>query len=838
MEKEERLLPLPNAGNLQVPKEDYPPNYAPFYDDETVEQKRSVVEYLNVVYKRLPIILAMTIITTVVVAFYMYRQPSVYEAHTEMVIEPRKPKLQSKEATVINLGNDTNYYNTQLQLLQNPDLLRNVVIRLGLHRDPNLFGKRNKGFLSTISSMASGENEAPIKESSLPVITASENESAQTDQILLTPEEKARVDSYAGTLLGGLRINQVEKTNIVKIFVQSTSPDLSARVADKTAEIFIEQDIERSTQGAKKSLEDLNKSIIDLKANINVQDQERIAYLKNNNLPLQDKGGELRSQRLTTVSSQWLTAIDERRRQQALYEAAVTASSKGQIYSVVTGTSNEALQNARKADQARKADLEKRIEAIENQIDATKIEKQALLAKYTPEYIEVIKIDARLNTLVETRDRILKEGLDKNQAESAKLNQTAEKEVLTGLQAQLQAAQKREAQLQAAYMSETSQANVEGQAESRLTTLTREIETQRTLLDTLTQRQKEFELAVTSSKPDNITISNLAEKPGGPVGPNRNRNILIAFLISLSAGIGLAFLLDYLDDSVRNSDDIGRYLGLPTLALIPYQNPNEKRKLTAGIGKNGGSGSSMALVSLEDNRSAIAESYRHLRTSLLFSSAGKPPQTILVTSSQPSEGKTTTAINTAITLAQAGADVVIIDCDLRRPRLHSHFGLENGNGLTNYLSGEKNTDNLLKSYAGLPKLKVITSGPIPPNPAELLSSGEMKNLLQFLKGNYKHVIIDSPPAISFTDAAILATLVDGVILVAMAGKSSLHLIRRFKQRLGSLGARIYGVVLNGVKLNSVEYNYYGYGYTADYYTSYDDATPLMEETASVEETKK
>jgi capsular exopolysaccharide synthesis family protein len=131
----------------------------------------------------------------------------------------------------------------------------------------------------------------------------------------------------------------------------------------------------------------------------------------------------------------------------------------------------------------------------------------------------------------------------------------------------------------------------------------------------------------------------------------------------------------------------------------------------------------------------------------------------------------------------------------------------------------------------LPKLKVITSGPIPPNPAELLSSNEMKNLLQFLKGNYKHIILDSPPAISFTDAAILSTLVDGVILVALAGRSSIHLMRRFKQRLSNIGARIYGVVLNGIKPNSAEYGYYGYGNSYNYYTpdGNDDSTPLMEE---------
>jgi len=150
--------------------------------------------------------------------------------------------------------------------------------------------------------------------------------------------------------------------------------------------------------------------------------------------------------------------------------------------------------------------------------------------------------------------------------------------------------------------------------------------------------------------------------------------------------------------------------------------------------------------------------------------------------------------------------------------------------LTNYLSGEKNPENLLKPFPHLPKLKVITSGPIPPNPAELLCSNEMKNLLQFLKSKYNHVIIDSPPAISFTDAAILSTQVDGVVLVAMAGKSSVHLMRRFKQRLSNIGARIYGVVLNGIKSNSVEYGYYGYGYAYNYYANdEDDSTPLMEE---------
>ncbi|MDQ3372256.1 MAG: polysaccharide biosynthesis tyrosine autokinase, partial [Acidobacteriota bacterium] len=555
------------------------------------------------------------------------------------------------------------------------------------------------------------------------------------------------------------------------------------------------------------------------------QAQQQIAERSSNNIPLTGvKGEDFNASRLQTISGQLLGARDERRKIEADYEAAIRAGD--QIFALLG--KNEAVTGMRSRFAERKAKLEDDIQVLNTGIQDLIAKRSNLLARYTEEYKEVIALNEEIKKREETLKKKQLESSTYVNQEEKKVTQDVSREVLTGMRAQLEAAQKREAQLQSAYEAEISSANRQGVAETRLMTLTRELETNRQLLDTYTQKQKELELLVSSSKPDNLKISSPAPKVPILVGPSRGRNILIALLISLAAGIGLAFLLDYLDDSVKSSDDVGRYLGLPTLALIPHQSFTDKRKLIPIQNKNGGSAaSSNALIALEDNRSASAEAYRHLRTSLLFSSAGKPPQTILVTSSQPAEGKTTTAINTAITLAQSGADVVIVDCDLRRPRLHQHFGLENISGLTNYLSGEKNPDNLLKPFPGLPKLKVITSGPIPPNPAELLSSNEMKNLLQFLRGNFKHIVIDSPPAISFTDAAILSTQVDGVVLVAMAGKSSIHLMRRFKQRLSIIGARIYGVVLNGVKANSVEYGYYGYGYS-NYYV-HDDTTPMMEE---------
>ncbi|MEZ5429529.1 MAG: polysaccharide biosynthesis tyrosine autokinase [Pyrinomonadaceae bacterium] len=816
--------------------------YSPVYDEATFEDKRSIREYFNVIYKRLPIIFTMMILTTAAVAFYMYRQPSVYQAQAGMIIEPRKPKVTSKDAININFGNDVNYFQTQLLLLQSPELMRDTMVRLGLHRQPDLLGDQNKGVWGTLRSMFSSDKNASEKKSStLPTLTESTAESADgSDQIILTPEEKERAERYAGIFLNNLTVLQVDRTNLVNVQLQSTNPQLAAQVANTMAKIFIEQDRERETQGAKKSYEDLSKSIDDLKTTISSQEQALIREQDNSGLPLSgEKGQDLNAGILQQLSSQLLTAKNERRDLEAKYAAAQRANANGEIFA--TQGDNEAVQNMRQQLAERKAKLDDREQEVTKQIQEKKATRSNMLANWTEEHPKVIAITQEIGQLEKTLSAIKKENSGLIDQEENELKQKVAREVLTGLRAQLESARKREVQLEGAFNTEVASANRQGVATTRLTTLMREIDTNRTLLDTYIQRQKEQELAISTSLPDNVKISTEAQVPDSPIGPKRNRNILVAFLISLAAGIGLAFLLDYLDDSVRNSDDIGRNLGLPTLALIPFQNISEKRKLSLLPGKNGHAGQSTALITMEDNRSPMAEAYRHLRTSLLFSSAGKPPQTILVTSSQPAEGKTTTAINTAITLAQSGADVVIIDCDLRRPRLHNHFSLENGNGLTNYLSGEKNPENLLKPFPSLPNLKIITSGPIPPNPAELLSSNEMKNLLQFLKGNFKHVIIDSPPAISFTDAAILSTLVDGVVLVALAGKSSIHLMRRFKQRLGNIGARIYGVVLNGIRANSVEYGYYGYGYYNYYSRNEDDSTPLMEqaqEGASIHDTKE
>lgn len=836
MENDQRLTPLPVAGDLHTAHHDYAPAYSSFYDDENFESKRSIRQYLNIIYKRLPLILALTILVTAAAAFYMYRQPSQYQATTEMVIEPRKPKVQSKDSININFGNDANYYQTQLQLLQSPDLMKDVVIDLGLYRDPNLAGNSSQGLISGLRSIFSGGKKPEDKENSLPVIA--DNQAGSNEDVKLTPEQNERAEAYAGQLSGGLKVDQVERTNIVHITVTNTNPDIAAKVADGVAKLFQKQDAERETQGAKQAYEDLSKSIEDLKGTISNQEAQLIESMREYNLPLAEKGGDLNASRLQTMSEQWMTAMDDRRKLEARYNTAVQANSRGEIMNIPDISESKMVQDAVRLNTERKAKLQDQIRDIDKQIQDAQTERAELLVKYLPQYAPVKQNEEKIASLKAAKEKMEQEVAKIIDTDQKKTEKDAISGTLISLKAQLDAAKNREAQLLNSYNQEAAHANVQGTAMTALTTQKREIETNRSLLDAYIQRQKEQELSIQSNQPDNITITSNAIVPTTPIGPKRNRNILVAFLLSLCAGVGLALLMDYLDDSVKSSDDISRHLGLPTLALIPQYASVEKRRLSLAPKNGNGIASTAALITLEETRSPMAEAYRHLRTSLLFSSAGKPPQTILVTSSQPSEGKTTTAINTAITLAQADADVVLIDCDLRRPRLHSHFQMDNSHGLTNYLSGERQTEHLLKTYPDLPKLKVITSGPIPPNPTELLGSNEMRNLLQFLKGRFKHVVIDSPPAISFTDAAILSTIVDGVVLVAMAGKSSVHLMRRFKQRLGTIGARIYGVVLNGIKSGSVEYEYYGAGYY-NYYKAAedDDSTPMMEEVGSIHDTK-
>ncbi len=745
----------------------------------------SLKDYLFVILKRKWLILSLVLVVTSLVAIQSFRSPSIFEGETTIRIQERKPSILQNDKIIINGQNDPNFWGTQLKLLQNPALARQVVLRLDLPHNPAFFGGQSQtGVFDSLRRLFSKPKTAEKPTTPAGLAVATDN---QGTQARLTPEEIEQLEAYEDAIIGSMVIEPVPNTNLVNIIYRHSDPELAQRVANTIAEVFRNYNLAIATEGSNQAADILAKEIARLQTQ-NKEDQEaQWKFAKDHNLPLTTEGaGNLEAAALATLRNQLLQAENDRKQFQAQLEAARSEKDPFSIPDVNASS---------------------RVEKIRDRISALKEQRDALLVVYTKEWPAVKKLDAQIA------------GLEKE------LKQ-APSEIVTSMQRKYEAAVSKERLLRRDYELQKATTTQLTRDQIDLLAMTQTLETNKQYLNTLLQKQRELEISSGNGGTE-VSIATPSRLPKSPVGPPRLRNIIIAFLLSLGGGIGLAFLLDFLDDTVKSVDDVDRYIHLPALALIPAGRDRRLPALRPGGPPEPSNTTALAMIT--DARSPITESYRHLRTSLLLSSAGKPPKTILVTSSQPAEGKTTTGINTAFMLAQTGAEVLMIDCDLRRPRLHAQFGLPNVKGLTTWLSGEKNLDALIQQCDKEPNLKVLTSGPVPPNPAELLGSEEMRKLLNLLGEKYAHIIIDSPPAISFTDASILSAMVDGVILVVHGGRSSRAVVRRAKQQLLDVGAHIFGVVLNNVKVET--HDYYYSRYYSNYYESDADAGQGAGETA-------
>jgi capsular exopolysaccharide synthesis family protein len=776
MSQDNRLMPMPAVERtLDRPLSDIGVrSYGP-----AASEPSQLRDYLFVVLKRKWLILSLCLVVTSLVAIQMFRQPSIFEAFATIRIEERKKSILQTPNFTLNAQPDANFWGTQVKLLESPALARQVALTLDLQHNPTFFGTQAQGgVFAALKRMVSGDTRQ--KSPAPPPKGLSVVDEARLKEDPLTAEELAALEPFEDAIIGGEQVEGIVGTNLFLIKYRHTDPEMAQKVANTIAEVFRANNIQRVTENSTQAEDVLTREIAEYQSKIRTDTEALFNYAREKGLPpTSDAALNVEAQRLSDLSKQLLDAENQRKEAQAVY---LSAKATKDVFSIP------------------EVQKSSRITAIQERISALEEKKAALEVTYTKEWPEVKKMEVSINRL--------KGEVDK-----------AAQDAIIGLQKQYEAAQAHENSVRERYIEQRGTTNQQTRDQIELTEYMQRLETNKQYLNTLLQKQRELQIAQ-GDRGNEVSIENYSRVPRSPVGPPRVRNVAIAFVLSLVAGIGLAFLLDFLDDTVKSLDDVDRYIHLPALALIPSGGGRGAPRLKGLPPGGAGPADSTALAMIDDVRSPIAESYRHLRTSLLLSSAGQPPKTILVTSSQPSEGKTTTAINTAFMLAQTGAEVLIIDCDLRRPRLHAQFEVANSRGLTTWLSGERDLDNLLQTCPKQPNLKILTSGPVPPNPAELLGSEEMRRLLGQLSERFAHIIIDSPPAISFTDASILSTMVDGVMLVVHGGRSSRAVVRRAKQQLLDVGAHIFGVVLNNVRAETQDYYYSGY--YSNYYSNEAD----------------
>ena len=790
----------------------------PVYREGYAQEGFQLLEYWRAVRKRLWLVIGITVLITTLAAIYMARKPNIYQASAtiQVDLEQTNPDLIAPDRQRPLSNPDPSYFNTQLQLLASDTILRRVIKEHSLDTNEEFQKAKNAGSVSALRSMLSAIGLASDRSRS-----SKDNEdfSNSINSGLISADEVAeaiRLAPYVEIIKRNISVDPVREsratvkdTRLIQVAFRHTDPDLAAFVVNGIGETFANANQEQRTGTSRKTSDFLQKRIADLQTDIRA-DEIRLVELERNEGILKTPGDQtIVLERLAGLNKDLLSAENDRKTAEAEYLS--VKSSPQRINSLAEAES------ARFITERENFLLQFRNDAQEK-IANLNAAKAKLLQEFRESAPEIKEIDTQIASL----ENSLANATEKATADIAQFRQRTAKTLLDVLETRYLRAKEKEDKIRAAFNVQFNEAQGQNAGAVMLKLLQQNIETNKGFLDNLRKQQSSNDVASQGSD-NNIRIAEYAIPPEDPVSPRRVTTVLAALFLSTLFGMGLALFLEYLDDTIRSTEEVEGYLQLPALAAIPTIDSMPKRRLLLVGGADRPEDDDPAnseLLIHADSRSSLAEAYRQLRTSILLSTAGHAPKSLLITSSLPSEGKTTTATNTAISLAQTGAKVLIIDADMRRPRLHSVFNIENGEGLSTLLSSESTEQEILgiiRVDEGT-KLNLLTSGPIPPNPAELLGSEQMANLLKVLQKNFTHVVVDSPPITSFTDGVLIASLVDGVILVVHSGKSSRQVVRRAKQLLQDIGAKIFGVVLNNVDIRSQD-NYY---YYQSYYNRGDD----------------
>lgn len=649
--------------------------------------------------------------------------------------------------------------------------------------DPYGFELDQDAYIETQSKILTSETLAllTIRNSGLANHPAFSSGNGISDAIATGSLKNQRRPSEIGAFLSSLSARRIPNSRLMEVSFESTDPQLAARILNAHLDNFIEQNYKSKYDATMEASRWLEGELSELRVRMKQSEDARIAYERQNQIWALDDKSNITTQRLADLNRELTEAESDALKKRALYEYAQS----GDMDAVPQLRDNGVIQEMQK----------RRSEIIMSYNDG--------LNQYGPNFPKVQRLHAQIKEL---DDQIVRE----------------RKGIIAQLRSDYDEAKARLDLLSQRLDQQKTATNAMSEKLVQYNILKREAEANKSLYDGLQTKLKEAGISV-GLKSSNIRVVDPAMVPSSPARPAKTRNIALAILAGLVGGIGLALLREYLDNTVKTPDDVETLARLPSLAVVPAFREGPSATRRTGFLKSGstnGHDKRIELVAQHLPKSQMSEAFRALRTALLLSQPDHPPQVVLVTSALPREGKTTAAANLAVTLAQLGDKTILVDADLRKPGVGRLLNLGNAKyaGLSSYLAGVSGLDSVTIPHPSIPNLAVIPTGPLPPNPADLLSSHKLIEAIGDLRTKYKFVVIDSPPIMAATDAVILSVQTDGVLLVVRSGETPKEAFTRTRDLLISVKSQILGVVLNAVDSSAPDYYYsyryypYSYGY--------------------------
>jgi succinoglycan biosynthesis transport protein ExoP len=732
-------------------------------------------EYVRVLIKSKWVVIASVALVVAIVVISTLRSTPIYEAVGSIAINKTDPvTFNLKDSSSGFDYYDPTDLDTEVRILKSDLLALQVIRQLSLDKQPEI-----------------GAQSKPSASSSSIELT--------TDA--MQPDSTRTSAALAG-FKASLLVSLVPNTRIIEIRYRSPDKNIASRVVNALANTYVEQNFKTRFESTMQASDWLSKQLVDLQVKVETSQEKLVKYQKEHEILGIDEKQNITTAKLDELNRELTSAESARMEKESVYHLVQAGDSDS-----IAAAAN--VDGAARGSSANSALLEK---LREQQADV-KIQVAQLSTQFGPSYPKLAQLTTQLK---EVDEQI----------------QTEMRKVAARLRGDYLAAVQRESMLRSALEQQKQEANKLNESAIEYSLLKRDVDANRTLSEGLLERLKEA--GVTAGlRSNNFRIVDTARVPTAPSGPNLMRNLAFAFPLGLSIGVGLAFLLESMDNTVRTPEQAQIISALPSLGMIPLGSRSTRElggreKLALASSRE-----AVELVTKSRPRSQMAESYRALRTSLLLTFAGGPPKIILITSALPEEGKTTTSVNSAIVLAQKGTPVLLIDADLRRPSIHKTLGLGPQIGLSNVLTGTATLQQAIIPSTILPDLFILPAGTPPPNPAELLASAKMKNVLEELRRHYDHIVIDSPPTLSVTDAVVMSTAADAVVLVIRSGHTTKPALRRARDILLQVNARVCGVLVNAVDLNSPDY-YYHYEYQGKYGHGYyqEDGSSNADEVAS------